>query len=76
MSTTTDGNGNGDHRNGKRATIASMGNTIIKVLPPAMLLLVLLNIIFLGVAAYVFQHNTEVRNQMIQRIIESCLPSR
>jgi hypothetical protein len=46
---------------------------LIRALPPAFLLLVIMNIAFLGVAAYVFQHNTEVRNVMITRIIESCL---
>jgi hypothetical protein len=53
--------------------LATLGDRLIKVLPPAFLLLVLMNIIFLGVAAYVFQHNTEVRNVMITKIIESCL---
>jgi len=53
--------------------LVTLGDRLIKVLPPAFLLLVLMNIIFLGVAAYVFQHNTEVRNVMITKIIESCL---
>jgi hypothetical protein len=60
-------------RNGLLATVS---DKLIRALPPAFLLLVLLNIVFLGVAAYVFQHNTEVRNQMITRIIESCLDRR
>jgi hypothetical protein len=50
-----------------------LSDRLVKALPPAFLLLVLMNIIFLGVAAYVFQHNTEVRNAMITRIVESCL---
>jgi hypothetical protein len=53
--------------------LASVSEKLIRALPPAFLLLVLLNIVFLGVAAWVFQHNTTVRNAMIQRIIESCL---
>jgi hypothetical protein len=53
--------------------LANVSDKLIRALPPAFLLLVLLNIIFMGVAAYVFQHNTEVRNAMIQRIIETCL---
>jgi hypothetical protein len=54
-------------------TLASVSEKLIRALPPAFLVLVLLNIGFLGVASYVFQHNTSVRNAMIQRIIESCL---
>jgi hypothetical protein len=50
-----------------------MSERLVRALPPAFLLLVLLNIAFLGVVAWVFQHNTTVRNEMIQRIIESCL---
>jgi hypothetical protein len=53
-----------------------LSDRLVKALPPAFLLLVLMNIIFLGVATYVFQHNTEVRNAMITRIVESCLTQR
>jgi hypothetical protein len=56
--------------------LAGVSDKLIKALPPAFLLLVLMNVIFLGVAAYVFQHNTEVRNAMITRIVESCLTQR
>jgi hypothetical protein len=59
--------------NGRAGILASVSEKLIRALPPAFLLLVIMNICFLGVAAYVFQHNTEVRNAMIQRIIESCL---
>jgi hypothetical protein len=53
--------------------LAGVSEKLIRALPPAFLLLVLLNIVFLGVASYVFQHNTAARNEMIQRIITSCL---
>ncbi len=59
--------------NGRHGLIANVSDKLIKALPPAFLLLVLLNICFLGVASYVFAHNTEVRNTMITKIIESCL---
>jgi len=64
----TNGNGNGKH-----GLVAGISDKLIRALPPAFLLLIIMNIIFMGVAAYVFQHNTDLRNQMIQRIIESCL---
>jgi hypothetical protein len=50
-----------------------LSERLVKALPPAFLLLVILNILFMGVAAYVFQHNTDVRNTMITKIIEGCL---
>jgi cbb3-type cytochrome oxidase subunit 3 len=59
--------------NGRHGIIDRMSERLVRALPPAFLLLVLLNIAFLGVVAWVFQHNTTVRNEMIQRIIESCL---
>jgi hypothetical protein len=62
--------------NGRHGLLASVSEKLIRALPPAFLLLVVLNCIFLGVAAWVFNHNTEIRNAMIQRIIESCLDRR
>ena len=56
--------------------LAGVSDRLIRALPPAFLMLVLLNIVFLGMASWVFQHNTAVRNEMIQRIIESCLERR
>ena len=56
--------------------IASVSEKLIRALPPAFLLLVLLNIAFLGLASWVFSHNTEVRNVMLTKIIESCLLDR
>ena len=46
---------------------------LIKVLPPAFLLLVLMNVAFLGVMAWIFNHNVEVRNEMLTKIIDRCL---
>jgi hypothetical protein len=57
----------------KAGLLAGVSEKLIHALPPAFLLLVIINIVFLGVASYVFQHNTTARNEMIQRIIESCL---
>ena len=62
--------------NGKAGLLAGVSEKLIRALPPAFLLLVLMNIIFLGVASYVFSHNTEVRNTMLTKIIESCLEKR
>jgi hypothetical protein len=53
--------------------LAGVSEKLIGKLPPAFLLLMLLNIAFIGMAAYVFAHNTEQRNAMLKTIIESCL---
>jgi hypothetical protein len=53
--------------------LASMSEKLIRALPPAFLLLVILNVVFLGVATYVFGHNTEQRNVLLTKIVESCL---
>jgi hypothetical protein len=57
----------------KAGLLADVSDKLIRALPPAFTLLVLLNIVFLGVATYVFGHNTEARNEMLSRIIETCL---
>jgi hypothetical protein len=46
---------------------------LLRVLPPAMLFLFLLNIVFMGVVLFVFSHNTEARNILLQAIIDKCL---
>ena len=43
------------------------------MLPPAMLFLFLLNIVFMGIVLFVFAHNTEARNILLQAIIDKCL---
>jgi len=56
--------------------IANVSDKLIKALPPAFLLLVLLNIGFLGMASWVFSHNSEQRNALLTKIVESCLLDR
>lgn len=51
----------------------SISERLIKVLPPAFLLLVVLNCLFLGVIAWVFDHNAETRNALLTKIVERCL---
>ena len=52
---------------------ASISERLIRVLPPAFLLLVILNCMFLGVIAWVFDHNAETRNALLTKIVERCL---
>jgi len=55
--------------------LSNVSDKLIKALPPAMTLLIVLNILFLGVATYVFGHNTQARNEMLGRILDKCLQS-
>ena len=59
--------------NGRHGLLAGVSDKLIRALPPAFLLLVILNVVFLAVASWVFQHNTEQRNALLTKIIESCL---
>ena len=59
-----------DERNG---LLASISEKLIRTLPPAFLLLLIINIIFLGVVWWVFAHNTDQRNILLTKIIENCL---
>lgn len=56
--------------------LSSLGERLIVALPPAFLLCVLLNIGFLGFAAWSFNANVEARNVMLARIIDGCLLER
>jgi len=63
----------GGNGNGRGGLIADVSTKLIRALPPAMTLLVVLNIIFLGVSAWTFQHNSDRRADMIAKIVDSCL---
>jgi hypothetical protein len=63
-------NGNG-RRNG--SVMVSISEKLIRVLPPAFIALLVLNIMFVGVIAWVFDHNAETRNALLTRIVERCL---
>ena len=71
MAAATNGNGNGRH-----GLLAGVSDKLIRALPPAFLLLVLINIAFLGTTMWMVQHNAEARNAMLTKIIESCLEKR
>lgn len=64
------------HGNGRHSLLAGVSDKLIRALPPAFLLLVILNVCFLGAVGYIVQHNMTARNDMIQRIIASCLEKR
>jgi hypothetical protein len=53
--------------------LAGVSEKLIRALPPAFLLLVLLNIAFLGSTMWVVQHNADQRNAMLTKIVDSCL---
>jgi hypothetical protein len=53
--------------------LASVSEKLIRVLPPAFLLLILMNCLFLGVVAWVFNHAAEQRNVLLTKIVENCL---
>ena len=59
---------------GKSGLLASVSDKLITVLPPAFLLMLLLNLATMGVVIYVVEHNTEARNVLLTKIIDSCLP--
>ena len=59
---------------GKSGLLASVSDKLITVLPPAFLLMLLPNLATMGVVIYVVEHNTEARNVLLTKIIDSCLP--
>ena len=64
-----------DHTNGRSATkvLATIPERLIKALPPGFVVLIILNIMFMGALAYAVQHNAEARNAMLRSIIDKCL---
>jgi hypothetical protein len=58
------------HVNG---VLASLPDKLMRVLPPAMVMLCLINIAFLGTTMWLVQHNADYRNQLLTKIVEGCL---
>lgn len=58
---------------GKSGLVLSLSEKLIRVLPPAFILLVLLNILFMAAATWTFSHNADQRNALLTRIVENCL---
>jgi len=54
-------------------SLTTLGEKIVAVLPPAFLLLLVLNAGFLYAILVLVQNNADQRNVMLTRIIESCL---
>lgn len=54
-------------------TLVRLSERLIRVLPPAFLLLIVMNCMFLGVIAWVFDHNADTRNVLLTKIVERCL---
>ncbi len=46
---------------------------LIQVLPPAFLVLLILNMMFLAVLTWLFNHNVEARTALLSTIVEKCL---
>jgi hypothetical protein len=53
--------------------LAGIPEKLIRALPPAFLLLALLNILFMGALTYAVSHNTSARNDLLKTIIDRCL---
>lgn len=56
--------------------LASISDKLVKVLPPAMVALIVLNICFLGTTMWLVEHNADYRNQLLTKIVENCLLQR
>ena len=61
------------HGQDANGLLAGISDKLIRALPPAMVVLVLINIAFLGTTMWLVQHNADYRNQLLTKIVESCL---
>lgn len=53
--------------------LISISERLIRVLPPAFLLLIIINVLFLGTMMWVFNHNADARTELLTKIVEKCL---
>lgn len=63
----------GPHQPAANGVIVTISERLIRVLPPAFLLLIIINVLFLGTMMWVFNHNAEARTELLTKIVEKCL---
>ena len=54
-------------------TFIALSDRLLSILPPAMVVLVVLNVGFMGILAWTISHNQEYRNVMLTKIVDECL---
>lgn len=64
---------NAGGQSGATTILSKLPEKLVAALPPAMTLLIVLNVIFLGVSTYVFSHNSDKRAELLTKIIDRCL---
>jgi hypothetical protein len=57
-------------------TVASLGGRLIAALPPAFLLLCLINVAILGTLFWFEAHQGELRAELLAQIIKACMVPR
>jgi hypothetical protein len=53
--------------------LAGISERLIRVLPPAFILLLILNAMFMFMFWWIYDHNTMARAELLNRIVEKCL---
>jgi hypothetical protein len=56
--------------------LANLGEKVVRALPPAFLLMLILNVVFIGVTAWLYQHNVDARAILMTKIVDACLLDR
>lgn len=58
---------------GAIAAATKLGQSLIGALPPAFLLLCLINAIFIGLVMYFLDHQLDQRTQLVAKLVDSCM---
>ena len=53
--------------------VARVSQTLIGALPPAFVLLLLINVIFLGIVMWFIDDQIQQRTELVEKVIERCL---
>ena len=68
--------GNGSSQNGSKGVIAGafdLSSKLITALPPAFLMLMLMNVIFMGIVMWFLNSQMHMRVEMIEALMNKCL---
>jgi hypothetical protein len=60
-------------RDGVFGAMSALGQSLIGALPPAFLMLLIVNLVFLAMVMWFVEHNSEQRVAIVKDIVDSCL---
>ena len=62
-----------DRHEGTIGAVTDLGHTLITALPPAFIMLMIMNLCFLGLVLWFLNHQADQRTAMVDKLLDRCM---